>query len=237
MVGKSCYEGIGVFGRSDTFPIGGIRMLSGPMRVALIDDDNNAHVALRQIFSAFAPSWRLQSYLDAGHAISTVPAENPDAVLMDLSTSDARGFEYTRKLKAFSPELPVVMLAERADAQGIALALRAGANGYLIKPAPVETLLQALTRVSTNVTVLCRQSCELLMASLSNLSDVSKPLTAREEQALAGLLRKMTNKEIAYELGIAEGTVRIHIEHLFRKLEVHSRAEARAKARWLKLGQ
>ena len=196
------------------------------MRVALVDDDERIHSAIGQIFKARAPSWTLESFTGPTHALKAIPRNFPDAVLMDISMPEIDGIECTRKLKSLSPRLPIVIFTARDDPHRIASALGVGADGYVIKPASPEAIIHALASASPDLILLCQRSRELLLACLVRIISTPKPLTPRETEIMGCLLKNLTNKQIAEQLGITPGTARIHVENVLAKTRSHSRAQA-----------
>jgi CheY-like chemotaxis protein len=103
-------------------------LASQAIRIALVDDDQSIHLAMRQIFKRWAADWTLDSYMDGKEAINSIPRMQPHAVLMDISMPGITGIDCTRKVKAMLPDLPVIMFTARSDTESFVSAMIAGAS-------------------------------------------------------------------------------------------------------------
>ncbi len=166
-------------------------------------------------------------------AIEQVAALQPDVVLMDVRMPVMDGREATRMLAQQFPEVKVLVLSTFDDDQYICDAMRAGAKGYLLKDMPSEELAQAIRLVHRGYTQLGPGLMEKLMHSVPSDGAVgpeSVPqeltqLTPREREVLSLIGRGSTNREIAQQLYIAEGTVKTHVTHLFNRLNLRNRSQ------------
>jgi two-component system nitrate/nitrite response regulator NarL len=154
----------------------------------------------------------------------------PDMILLDLNMKDMSGIEVLKALKSADIDSRIIMLTVSDNADDLAAAIRAGADGYLLKDMEPEDLLAniragALGRMTLN---------DKLTGMLARaLSDGSRPkstdeagLTEQEEKILELISTGKSNKLIAHKLGITEGTVKVHVKHLLKKLNLKSRVEA-----------
>jgi two-component system nitrate/nitrite response regulator NarL len=163
--------------------------------------------------------------------------EKPDVVLLDLRMPDLNGVEVLRQLKAKLFDRPVVMLTTSEDDRDVADSLRAGASGYLLKNMDPDELVAVLGDIVKGQTVV-DPSLATLLADLVKQGppDAEQPatpfekLTARELEILCHLAEGQSNKVIARHLEISDGTVKLHVKAILRKLEVHSRVEAAVMA-------
>ena len=201
------------------------------IRVALVDDDQSIHIAMRQIFKNWASHWALESFLDGNEALERFRISPPHVVLMDISMPDVNGIECTRRVKTLLPHLPVIMFTARMDTESFILAMIAGASGYLIKPIPSFDIVSAIKKALEGMPALCVQTEKSVVEWLRGLGEGISGwgLTAREQQIILHLCSNRTDKEIAHHLGIAPGTVHTHLVPLFKKLGVHTRDEAKRK--------
>jgi DNA-binding NarL/FixJ family response regulator len=199
-----------------------------PVRIALVDDDQSVHQAMHCVFRELAGEWRLDSYLDGYQALRHIPSEPPRAVLMDILMPGLSGIECTSKLKTLSPDLPVVMFSARTDSETVINSMMAGACGYLAKPVSATRILEALKQAINGSLVLCQTSEKAMLDGLHSLGRncAATKLSHREQQIMACLCQRKSNSEISQSLGIAAATVHAHLSRIFKKLDVHSRAEA-----------
>jgi two-component system, NarL family, nitrate/nitrite response regulator NarL len=166
-----------------------------------------------------------------------IDLHNPDVVLLDLRMPDIPGHELLRQFSRELPKLPVVMLTTSADESDLAECLRSGARGYLLKDMEPDELVMALQAIVKGETVVAPG----LTGALANLvkhgnterREQAAPfssLTPREMEILCHLSEGQSNKVIARNLGISDGTVKLHVKAILRKLGVHSRVEAAVMA-------
>lgn len=161
-------------------------------------------------------------------ALAAVAELAPEVVLMDLNMPVMGGAEATGRLRASNPELPVVVLTTFDDDESILAALRAGARGYLTKDADRGTIIQAVRAAHAGNAIL-DPAVQLRLLDLASRRPVEQPgvdLTAREREVLDLIGEGLRNGEIARRLFISEATVKTHINNLFAKADLHSRADA-----------
>jgi DNA-binding NarL/FixJ family response regulator len=201
------------------------------IRVALVDDDQSIHIAMRQIFKTWASHWALESFLDGNVALERFRESPPHVVLMDISMPDVNGIECTRRVKTLLPHLPVIMFTARMDTESFILAMIAGASGYLIKPIPSFDIVSAIKKALEGMPALCMQTEKSVVQWLHSLGEGISGwgLTAREQQIILHLCSNRSDKEIAQHLNISPGTVHTHLVPLFKKMGVHTRDEAKRK--------
>ncbi|MCU0934429.1 MAG: two-component system response regulator NarL [Thiobacillaceae bacterium] len=155
---------------------------------------------------------------------------HPDMILLDLNMKPMGGIEVLKAIKAWGLDSRVVMLTVSDEASDLVAALRAGADGYLLKEMEPEDLLVKLKEAAAGQITLTERLTRKLAHSLR---EENKPkdleqagLTDQERRILEQIAQGRSNKVIARELGIAEGTVKVHVKHLLRKLNLRSRVEA-----------
>ncbi len=154
----------------------------------------------------------------------------PDLILLDLNMRDMTGIETLKAIKAADLDSRVIMLTVSDNEEDVVSALRAGAEGYLLKDMEPEDLLASLKRAASGRTVLSHPLVDMLAHALREDSRPASPdqagLTEREQAILARIAVGKSNKLIARDLGITEGTVKVHVKHLLKKLNLRSRVEA-----------
>ncbi|MDE1982130.1 MAG: two-component system response regulator NarL [Betaproteobacteria bacterium] len=158
-------------------------------------------------------------------------ALEPDLILLDLNMKGRLdGIATLEQLRARGVESRIVILTVSDDANDLVAAIRAGADGYLLKDTEPETMLRQLESALFGQTVISDGLASLLATALRQESAVETrsraDLTERETMILACLAQGLSNKLIARELDIMESTVKVHIRNLLKKLKFHSRLEA-----------
>lgn len=156
---------------------------------------------------------------------------HPDLILLDLNMKGMDGIETLKQIKEREPDARVIMLTVSDNEEDVVAALRAGADGYLLKDMEPEDTLEYLRQAARGKLVISERLTELLAHALrtegSHPSDTSQAgLTEREEQILSLIAQGLSNKMIARKLDITEGTVKVHVKHLLKKLNLRSRVEA-----------
>lgn len=186
----------------------------------------------------------LESYPDLqviGEAASGIQASGealelgPQVVLLDLPLPEEQGVETLRQMKQLSPDTRILVLSASSRPEHLAAALRAGADGYLLREVAPEELVQAIRALARGETVVQPQLAARLLTRLSQGEEGSSgsgatSLTARERQVLLLLARGLRNKEIARRLQVSERTVNFHLANIYQKLQVSGRTEALSRA-------
>ncbi len=177
---------------------------------------------------------------DAGEAQRRALELKPDLILLDNHLPGVNGVDAVPALLDVAPGVKVVLLTVSEDEADLASALRAGACGYLLKTIEGDALAASIRRVMSGHSVIAQEMTGKLIsafrdsaaspptAAATTLSAPSKidSLSQRELDILRGIVQGQGNKEIARSLGIAETTVKIHVQHILRKLDVSSRVHA-----------
>jgi two-component system nitrate/nitrite response regulator NarL len=177
---------------------------------------------------------------DAGEAQRRAQALQPDVILLDNHLPGVNGVDALPALIEAAPGVRVLMLTVSEDEHDLAAALRGGACGYLLKTIEGEALSIAIRRAMRGESVVAEEMTGKLVAAYRDaaapqpvpapepVTPASKldALSPREQEILRGIAQGQGNKEIARSLGIAETTVKIHVQHILRKLDVSSRVHA-----------
>lgn len=157
---------------------------------------------------------------------------NPDVILLDMRMPEMDGMEVLRQLRKNGFRNPIVMLTTSSDERDLVESLRSGAQGYLLKDMEPDQLVLALRDIVSGKTVVAPDLAPVLARVVQgeNIApDEESPfskLTPRENEILVLLAEGQSNKVIARNLGISDGTVKLHVKSILRKLGVHSRVEA-----------
>ena len=156
----------------------------------------------------------------------------PDVVLLDMRMPTMDGIEVLRQLRKNGFTNPVAMLTTSSDERDLVESLRSGAQGYLLKDMEPDQLVVALRDIVAGKTVVAPDLAQVLARVVQGDSIVAEEespfakLTPRENEILALLAEGQSNKVIARNLGISDGTVKLHEKSILRKLGIHSRVEA-----------
>ncbi|MGN7233667.1 response regulator [Priestia megaterium] len=163
-------------------------------------------------------------------AIDLVEKLKPDVILMDLYMPIMSGLEAITELRRTNPEIPIVILTTYNEDQLMMKGIEAGAKGYLLKDTGVENLFESIDSAIRGETLLQPEITERIQNYKTKLlKEQSKSkvmLTPREMTILQAIARGSTSKEIAYDIGIAERTVKSKLTSIYNKLGVDSRTEA-----------
>jgi len=199
-----------------------------PIRVSIVDDNENVLDSIKLILKSLKDFVCAGCYRSAREAVAGISVSRPDVVLMDIRMPEMSGIECTQRLKSVLPSLGVIMFTGFPNKQALLESLMAGATGYLEKPFSAANLESALHAVSQKRAALSPAAIQDLVETLNHSRRQKKKieLTARERQIMACLLLRKSDKDISEDLRIAPGTVHAHLDHLFAKLQVHSRDEA-----------
>jgi DNA-binding NarL/FixJ family response regulator len=218
-------------------------MAEKSIRILLVDDQTMFRDGMRVLLSTQPDFQIVGEAADGEQAIHKAAALHPDVVLMDLRMPVLDGAAATRHLRAAQPNVRVIVLTTFNEDTAIFDGLRAGATGYLLKDAPTEKLYEAIRAAARGESFLQPSVASRVVAEFARLSerppDASQalvdPLSTRELEILRLLAGGATNREIALQLFIAEGTVKNHVTNIFTKLDVTDRTRAAIKARELGL--
>jgi two-component system, NarL family, nitrate/nitrite response regulator NarL len=205
--------------------------MDGQTSVFLIDDHALFRKGVGQMIAA-DPAFRVVGEAASGSdGLLLAPPLQPDVVLIDLNMKGLNGIETLRRFKAEGRLQARFVVLTVSDAEDDLLeALRAGADGYLLKDMEPEDLCASLKKVVSGMTVIQDSLTEVLKQALleprTRKADEDVALTDREQEILQCLADGLNNKTIARKLGISDTTVKVHIKHLLSKLKLTSRLEA-----------
>ncbi len=201
------------------------------MRVLLIDDHALFRIGLQELLERRGIEVIAEG--DCLKGIEIVAQEKPDVVLLDMRMPDMTGTEVLSVLRKHYPAMPISMLTTSREEADVINSLQNGAQGYLLKDMEPDELIDALQRIVKGHTVVANELTSVLAKAVQGESQRSSAqtsslddLTPREREILCHLADGQSNKVIARNLGISDGTVKLHVKAILRKLEVHSRVEA-----------
>lgn len=218
-------------------------MAKESIRILLVDDQTLFRDGMRVLLSTQQDFQIVGDAADGEQAVQKAAALRPDVVLMDLRMPVLDGAAATRRLRAAQPDVRVIVLTTFDEDTAIFDGLRAGATGYLLKDAPTEKLFEAIRAAAKGESFLQPSVASRVVAEFARLAEKSpawaqaleEPLSTRELEILRLLASGATNREIAAQLVLAEGTVKNHVTNILNKLGVSDRTRAALKARELGL--
>jgi len=203
------------------------------LRVAIVEDDVRWRSSLEMLLSETEGLECVGSYASGEAAVANLPRRRPQVVLMDINLPKMSGVECTRQIKALLPEVQIVMLTVYDDSDRIFQALQMGANGYLLKRACADEILEAIQDVHQGGAPMSAYIARKVVQSFQQAAPPTRPdevLSRRESEVLGYVSRGYSDKEVAEALGLTPATVRSYLKTIYSKLHVHSRTQAIAKA-------
>jgi two-component system, NarL family, nitrate/nitrite response regulator NarL len=217
---------------------------SAPIRILVVDDHTLFRRGLMALLARDPAMVVVGDAADAGQALRKAVELQPDLILLDNHLPGVNGVDALPDLREAAPKARILMLTVSEDEQDLSAALRAGAAGYLLKTIDGDALTQAIQNTMRGDSVVAPEMTSKLVSAYRDLSNHEAPLAVsapqaeeepqtvlsslspREREILRGIATGASNKEIARECNIAETTVKIHVQHILRKLDVTSRVHA-----------
>ena len=204
------------------------------LRVLVADDHALYRRGLEMVLSQEDDIDIVGEAADGAEAIRKVEELLPDVVLMDIRMPRRSGIEACTAIKDVVPSTKIVILTISDEESDLYEAVRAGANGYLLKDVPGEEIAAGIRAVAGGQSLISPSMASKLLSEFATMikKNEERPqlpvprLTDRELQVLKLVARGMANKDIAKELFISENTVKNHVRNILEKLQLHSRMEA-----------
>ncbi|HEX3625648.1 MAG TPA: response regulator transcription factor [Verrucomicrobiae bacterium] len=202
--------------------------------VIIVEDNDGLRRQLSQILESAPDIHCAGTFVSAEAALPKILEQKPDVVLMDIKLPGMSGIQCVAEIKKAIPSIQIIMVTVYEDSERIFRALKAGANGYLIKSSPPEQLLESIRDVykggapmSSHIARKVVQHFHLLGPSVQEAENLSP----REQEVLDLLAMGFIYKEIGVKLNIGAETVRTYVKNICQKMHVRSRLEAVAKHR------
>ncbi len=200
------------------------------IRVLLVDDHTLFRSGIRSLLQRNEDFEVVGEAGDGLEGIKRARSLCPDVVLLDLHMPGVSGLEAVKVIVEEIPDVHVLMLTVSEDAQDLMDALRAGACGYLLKNIETDMLVDAIRRAAKGESVVSQQMTAKLIEGVRAPHKGDAPaerdrFSPRERDIMASLARGESNKEIARRLDLAESTVKIHVQNIFKKLNMSSRVQ------------
>jgi|SRR5436190_17846445 len=202
---------------------------STPITVSIVEDNRGTRNTISSILRKSEGIQCVSVHETGEDALENIPKYQPRVVLMDINLPGMSGIECVARLKQKLPETEVLMITAYEDPEPIFDCLRAGASGYLLKTVPLTEVVEAIHRSTQGGVPMSASVARRLIGFFNEPQKSSSEVEAlsnREREVLEFLAQGFYDKDIADKLGISIGTVRNHLQRMYRKLHVRSRTEA-----------
>ncbi len=199
-----------------------------PIRVTIVEDDKELLKGISTILSASEEVKLLPTFTNAEDFVAVAETLDADVAVIDIGLPGQSGIECIRQLKVRYPAMQFMMWTTFEDDDKIFQALKAGANGYILKTATPQQLIQAICDIHNGGSPMSSSIARKVIASFHGtaIKQSEYNLTKRESEILEHLARGYRYKEIADKLFVSLETVRSHVHHIYEKLQVSSRTDA-----------
>ncbi|NKK56270.1 response regulator transcription factor [Rhizobium leguminosarum] len=196
--------------------------------VYVVDDDPSIREALVDLFLSVRTE--AQAFESAQDLLDNADLKRPGCILLDVRLPGANGLDFQLHLEKLGNQMPVIFMTGHGDIPMTVRAMKAGAVDFLAKPFRDQDILDAVSVAFDRDRGIRQQS-----AANSAVTDLAKTLTRREHEVMAAVVQGLMNKQIAFNLGISEITVKLHRGNVMRKMEARSVADLVRKAELLGL--
>lgn len=210
--------------------------INRPLRILIVDGQAVPRAGLRRLLESYPGMQVIGEAADGVQAVSETLELGPQVVLMDALLPNNQSIEALKQIKQVNPDARVLLLSAQDREDALYEALRAGADGYLLKDVAPDELAEAVRVIASGEALVQPKLASRLLSRVGKQGRAypSDALTAREREVLQLLAQGLRNKEIASRLVVSERTVNFHLAHIYQKLNVSGRTEALSKA--LELG-
>jgi FixJ family two-component response regulator len=193
--------------------------MAGAPVIHIVDDDLSLRTAISRLLRA--SGYQVADYDSAISFLRGLASAKPGCILLDVKMPDLGGLQLQDELARLSRSWPIIFMTGHGDIPMSVRAIKAGAEDFLSKPVPRETLLEAIERAFARHAAMQQKKDQL-----DSLRSLVAMLTAREAEVFALMVRGKLNKQIAHLIGTSERTVKAHRHMVMQKLQVRSLAEA-----------
>ena len=220
-----------------------------PIRVFVVEDQTKILKNQLRLLESNQDITIVGTALSGEAALEEVPRVSPDVLLLDLGLPRMSGIDVTREVKARWPQVEILIFTIFDEEDKVLEAVKAGASGYLLKGTPADKIIEAIKEVRAGGTVIQPNLARRLLrhfrvpdaspvaapaapepspapTSSEQSEPPHKPLSDRESEILQLIAKGVSNSEAAKLLNLSKATIRTHLEHIYRKLEVTNRVEA-----------
>jgi DNA-binding NarL/FixJ family response regulator len=204
-------------------------------RIMLVDDHEVVRLGLKALIERHPEMEVVAEAVTAQEAITKSQAHKPDVIIMDIRLGGSSGIDACQAITAQLPDIKIIMLTSYAEDEMLFAAIRAGAAGYVLKQAGGQEVIRAIETVAQGHSLLDpslteRIFAEVRRAARAQESAAFSQLTEQERRVLLLVADGKTNREIAQDLHLGQGTVRNYVSNILSKLGLSNRAEAAAYA-------
>ncbi len=204
------------------------------IKVAIFEDNSNMREGLFQLINGSNGFICTGAFPNCDDLIKRIENSNPDVIVMDIEMPGINGIEGVKIVKESYPEIKILMETIFEDDEKIFDSICAGAEGYILKNTPPVEILAAIKEIyeggSPMTPTIANRVLKMVKKQRTSDSKNNFNLTDREKEILSCLVEGMSYKLIADECTISIDTVNVHIKNIYKKLQVHSKSEAVAKA-------
>jgi FixJ family two-component response regulator len=187
--------------------------------IHIVDDDASFRGALSRVLEV--EGYAVADYDSANCFLRAIENAEPGCILLDVNMPSVDGLQLQEELAKLSIRWPIVFMTGRGDVPTSVRAIKGGAEDFLLKPVSKETLLAAIHRALASFAAIQQQQDQL-----NSLRSLISTLTPRESEVFALMVRGKMNKQIAFQLGTSERTIKAHRHMVMEKLQVQTFAEA-----------
>lgn len=198
--------------------------------IMVVDDHPLLRKGLRQLIELEDDLEMIAEASNGAEAVELAVEHDPDLIILDLNMQGMDGIETLIALREKEIASRIVMFTVSDNEEDVVAAITSGADGFLLKDMEPEDLIEKIRQASLGRMVISDKLTEVLASALRRPqrknSSVLDTLTAREQEILQLIAKGLSNKLIARELDISDGTVKVHVKHLLKKMNLKSRLEA-----------
>lgn len=204
-------------------------------RIMIVDDHEVVRMGLKALIDRHPGMMVIDEAASGPEAIAKCLANRPDVVVLDIRLGGSSGIDVCREITDQLPSVKVIMLTSYAEDEMLFAAIRAGATGYVLKQAGGQDLIRAIETVGEGKSLLDPALTERVFAEVRRAARVQEAnafmmLTEQERRVMLLVAEGKTNRDIAIELNLGQGTVRNYVSNILNKLALANRAEAAAYA-------
>ncbi len=206
-------------------------MSSSPASILLVDDHPLLRKGLKQLIEFEDELEVIGEASDGKNAIEIARSKEPDLIVLDLNMQGMDGLETLKAMRDAGVGSRIIMLTVSDNDEDVVCAITYGADGYLLKDMDPEQILEKIKDAALGKMVISEKLTHILAGAIrggagNNKSSILAKLTSREHEILKLIAKGLSNKLIARELDISDGTVKVHVKHVLKKLGLNSRVEA-----------
>ena len=196
--------------------------------ICIIEDIPEIQNGLKYIIDSDERFILLKCFSNAEEAISELPGLSPNIVIADINLPGRSGIDCVQTIKSTAPDIQFIMFTIYDDNDQVFEAIKAGANGYILKNTPPEKILESLIDLSEGGSPMTAKIARKVIANMqkNEATTYIEELTQRETEVLVLLSKGFLYKEIAEKLGISASTVKSHLSHIYQRLQVQNKTEA-----------